>query len=878
MANALTGDHDAVLQVSGSTLNRLLATMHQNEGTGTTLPTLPHSAYIRIGDDPATRVDGVQGSARIQISVPVLQFVDGAHDRLYVNALLRTRFTADSGSAPFPEFTYGRLFAEFRITESQVAQPQGPPQSELTFDAVRDVVSFTSGSPDDAAITRQIVPLLRTTFRMPAGMPVVDGFVNRNLRCLVRPPNGTAVVAGLGLGGPAGLTFQQPNNVNDVLLGGRDVALAVSREFIVSLVQSQLTALLTQPIPSITVTVPLPWPIGDVSTVYRPRITSATATWMTTVSSPFGGIKISIAGEARTDSVAPDVTFQIEDVILLEFVAGSQSLSVTPSGNPTVTVDVSGVWAAVKTYIRNRVEPVVRDIYQQQLTAALRASRDALGMVGVGRSRLVRQLRTLDDQADARFTDAEFGPDGLVLRGIITVAPRRAPSVSWDTLRDGSGYGAFLSWYPGGHIITFYWYWRWFGLGPGQSDEHMDKFVLRTGGPLPGLPTAAGPLGAHPGDGYLSTEGFVIDAVTGEARRDIHGDQHISFYPLVNLPPDDGGPGGWLTPLLRLGADSDSMLVEVGRGGGRGKVNTLLWHAGTVREPAHRTALADAVEQVQSEDTGLLVVALLPDGELTERGPEIAARLRPTTMPCLVNEDVGGGWARALGIGAERTDEALRLVSPDGEVVWSHDGPIDADQLTRALREHLVASGPVTLRSAAPDVVIGRRAPHVYLEPVSGQVLPLSRLRGRRVELCFLLPWAESSIAAARRADGRTEHGVGVVVLTGADAEQAAEFAAGCAPSSLLVVPDPHRRVTIEYGVAAWPTTVVIDESGVVASTSNGHPAVPGDADASGSRRPDPFGDDVSGPGVQAFVDAFEAAARGAGPVRPGADTPMTAG
>ncbi len=30
MANALTGDFEGVLQVSGGTINRLLATLHQN--------------------------------------------------------------------------------------------------------------------------------------------------------------------------------------------------------------------------------------------------------------------------------------------------------------------------------------------------------------------------------------------------------------------------------------------------------------------------------------------------------------------------------------------------------------------------------------------------------------------------------------------------------------------------------------------------------------------------------------------------------------------------------------------------------------------------------------------------------------------------------
>ena len=50
MANPLTGDFDAVLQVSGSTVDRLLASIHQNGGTKTTLPGFTHGTRLRVGD------------------------------------------------------------------------------------------------------------------------------------------------------------------------------------------------------------------------------------------------------------------------------------------------------------------------------------------------------------------------------------------------------------------------------------------------------------------------------------------------------------------------------------------------------------------------------------------------------------------------------------------------------------------------------------------------------------------------------------------------------------------------------------------------------------------------------------------------------------
>src|SRR6266571_496449 len=107
MTNPLTGDHDVVLQVSVGTLNRLMAGLHQNAMVDPpVLPTIPHSAYVRVGDNPATRVDGVQGVARVQSGVPQLDLIHRSQDRVRMRVPLRARFTPSSGSAPFPEFAY----------------------------------------------------------------------------------------------------------------------------------------------------------------------------------------------------------------------------------------------------------------------------------------------------------------------------------------------------------------------------------------------------------------------------------------------------------------------------------------------------------------------------------------------------------------------------------------------------------------------------------------------------------------------------------------------------------------------------------------------------------------------------------------------------
>ena len=66
MANLLTGDFDAVVQLRVPTVSRLLASMHQNHGNEEGLPTLPHREVVRIGDEPlGGSLGGIKGTAYV---------------------------------------------------------------------------------------------------------------------------------------------------------------------------------------------------------------------------------------------------------------------------------------------------------------------------------------------------------------------------------------------------------------------------------------------------------------------------------------------------------------------------------------------------------------------------------------------------------------------------------------------------------------------------------------------------------------------------------------------------------------------------------------------------------------------------------------------
>lgn len=53
MANGLTGGFDAVVQVSVETINRLLATLHQNGVSKEASPSFPHSSTVHVGETAA---------------------------------------------------------------------------------------------------------------------------------------------------------------------------------------------------------------------------------------------------------------------------------------------------------------------------------------------------------------------------------------------------------------------------------------------------------------------------------------------------------------------------------------------------------------------------------------------------------------------------------------------------------------------------------------------------------------------------------------------------------------------------------------------------------------------------------------------------------
>jgi hypothetical protein len=518
MPNALTGDFAAVLQISASTINRLLASLHQNPGPPGpgSLPTLPHDSFIRIGDE--TAVDGVRGTARAQVSVPTIELINRSQDRTAFRIWLRIWYTPDSGSAPLREFSYGELRVEYGLQTRRLPQssetPRGGVYAFLGF--IPGSVTFESYGADrsaDAEITRQIEAVLSRRY-IPKPHPMLDEFQHRRFLSLVS--GGQQAVAHaleVGTSGSAG----DIASVRRIFLGGQDFAVAISQEYIISLFNGPLDAIRALSL-NFSVTVALGVkPLQVTSTAhYTVTITSATADWAA------GTIQLNITGRAQGDGTvwAPDhADFSISQALALSFNPSTQTLALTQVGSPAVSVSVSGLYGSL---VEGEAKKDVTNIFNAQLSSALAAVQPQLQQATAEKQKLINQLQTFDPMADAAWVAAEFSMDGVVLRGSVHLSPRTPVQLAFQRLDSERGYTAQATWAPGGRVIEFRWKWEFdIAPSPGPGTEvHNDTFLLLSKKGLPALPP---PVSSH----LPTVSGIVCLAITAAQVNPVTGGEDL---------------------------------------------------------------------------------------------------------------------------------------------------------------------------------------------------------------------------------------------------------------------------------------------------------------------------------------------------------------
>jgi hypothetical protein len=853
MANALTGDFDAILQVSGGTVNRLIASMHQNSFADTARPSFPHSVKMRIGDTFA--FEGVQGLAHCQVACPRVELVNGATDRFILTVAIRCWYRPDPGTELLPAYITGTVRAEYRLQDI-------PPSclgwahagaDTLWFRVVRESVTFDGTVDDDidmlsiivipdgdvaarqaemkARVKRQIARLLAKRFE---AMPhkVSPRFRRGALRSL-NAGGQSAIVAAVGLNGdPVGNIA----SVGNILLGGSDLAVAINRDYIMRVAQDAVNPIGSFGL-TINIHVSTPWPAPDIDVTYHVGVNPPSITWQ-----PMGNyalIKVRVSGWANTNSILSNATFDIDQDVILSFTDG---FALSP-GSGTIRVHTSGLYNGtvndvVQSEIKKRLPKMVQD--------ACNDANPQLATLTQQTGELEDRLRSLDAKSRLSLDWAEFQDAGIVVHGTIALSPRKAPVIQQSTVPAGNAHTALESWIPGGRIDRFEWGWTWSGTNETGARKFTDRFLLQR--PWAergrwGISFAKDPLPGLDGWGTvcLRIVGVTTDPVTGDlvpvvterrCRRfgfimtALIGDE-IKFKkpPLLRdfpeLPP--AGPH----PEWR-----ERGIVAAGRNPAlSGQVNTLVALVDADHGPDAVKVIIDGLEACRRYDAGVTALILFREGALDSLGADHAAelegKLREAGIPGHVNEDVGATWAETLGIPELPEGLAFALITPEGTVPWKAQNLSATEGLGVVLDDHLRRAADHKPTGYSPKIPVGWRLSAALQTFDLGDILdleespcppiPTAQLAAKDKVFAFAHIGSESSLANLHnvaKTYGGEETAV-VAIIEGATPEQASALQRQRG-LDIIAVPDPQGKVGDQFGVDVFPTTLLIGADGVV--------------------------------------------------------------
>jgi hypothetical protein len=866
MSNPLTGDFEAVLQIDGSTVNRLTASMHQNTNAAPGIPSFPHALWMRIGDGRS--VDGVRGIVQAQLGVPQVQLINGATDRFNLEVGVRARYTADLGTAPLPQFIHGTVRAQYRIQDIDpncLGWSQKASQY-LWIRVVKDSVQFTGTAVDDrssivpiplnpataaatdaanaARITRQIASLLAARFAA-VPHPVSPQFHRGAMRSLVAPDGASAVAMPVGLtGDPVG----QITSIGNLLTNGSDFAIAVTRDYILSLAQPTLDAIAGfNPTIGLHVHVNTPWPAPDidVSTVYRVHVNAPTIVWQAYGS--FAVLTIKTNGSANTDSILPNATFDISQDIQITFDAGSETLSLSP-GSRSVTAHASGIGSGA---IADAVSKAVTNAVKSMINGACSNAQPGLDATIARKQTLIDQLRTIDTQTNADVNSAEFLPDGIVLRGTIALTSRLAPVVVFEKTVEHDGFSALTAWIPGGRVDKLEWTWTATGQNAPGAATYDDRFVVRR----PKAPTSRWAQGIGPtlplpgidGNGTLclAVKGVQIDAVTGS----LVTIQTVKHCQRFGLNLSVGVRADRARLLIRDLPDLSEKvpfahlpLYAVGVQPRTAAANTLLIYVDRKWDTEIATVLRAGLDGTRRDNAGLVLLVLFKEGILSDATSALFTSIQELGqhlgIATIVNEDVQARWSVAYALRTESDTPSWRLLSPAGDVTWMHDGPVTPPQLVNALDQCLIPSPPAAADVVSSGVFIGQRISAVALHPSlpdeEGNCPPitLGRMGKRQSVVSFVQSGSAASEAhlrqlAAQYADAGDEAPLIVVVVDAVDDREAQRMKHELG-LDVDVRADSQGVIAARLGIRRWPTTITVNAAGVVASVDtaiNGKPS-----------------------------------------------------
>lgn len=866
MANPLTGDFPASFQVSGGTINRLLASMHQNNWEDDWTPSLPHALRLRVGDDQA--IDGIKGLVEAQIGVPRIGLHHGSTDRFGLEVGVRASFEPDVDSEPLADFIHGTVTAEHRLSGPDPSWPGWGKVGSgdyLIVQVVEGSVGFRGTAatgwggefdfqPDPETViplvTNQIAHVLATRLQA-APIPAGSQFRPGALRSLT-----SAVTGPVALGADGG---GQIASLDTEWLAGRDVGVALSREFVMAAVDASLA-----PLRGLTGTVEVD--LGLTSTVYRLSISAATAEWAGL--GDHATITLRVTGSATTNfSLAPDVRFTVAQGVDLRLDPSGASLALA-AGEPGVTADAGGHPAA--GVVEDMVERTVKSQVRGQVGAALASA--ASGLAGFpGRDSLGAGLRALDRFAAVHFDAATFDADGIAVRGTAKVSPRKKPVVKFGPTADRTAFTALATWVPGGEVERLHWSWFWERPPESADDQteacYADRFLLKgrvqaeaikfpdpdvlippppihviSYAPLPGLDGTGGVL--------LSVRALVVDERSGDLVR-------------IETPAEQIGFGGYTFPWELPPGVGDVYWTNAFRHDLHDPFHGVLRRATSTVSPRSTNTLIvtqrrgltlETLETLERgltghgrPDAGLLTVTAFGEGEASTLEEPVVTELgrleRELTTPVVAAETVGSALWDGLAVTGETAEPSWRLISPGGSVAWMHDGPLEAGELTAVLEGALRPCPPPAPEMSSGGPAAGLRLWEAVTEVEAGPdgarqpPPPMGRHGDGPAVAVFVDGRSDASLEQLKRLQERgpeVRGRAGVAVFVNGDLEEIRALNARLG-ETVDAIPDPGGAIADRLGVRAWPTTVTLDEGGAVVESWVGVDSAPLDAPRPGN-------------------------------------------
>lgn len=863
MANPLTGDYDAVVQIAIRQLNGLLGTLHQNGINPDAKLKLLHSATTRIGDPPrrppdlevfgdwlfeyhrarpgrglrdvraqiaATAPPGaakmltdafagfdrgweleyprdvVRGTAKVQVSSVTISVPAGSSTEVTVHARVRAHYYPDRDTTPLPAPVHGEVSAAFEVRRvvagSRTRLLIQPSSDNSKFQFIAAPGTGLS-APEQSRLAAEVRKFIREgLILLPVDLP--NDFPFTDFKGLGSGAN-QVIALPIQLSG-ASVPASGVSSLTQSVIGSSGFAFAASEEYVTGRFDIEaIREAITRRHPRIGLD--LGW-FGEHTLVrYSMRFSEGPKLTFKT-----GGIEISGRVEVEAPEwYAPNGWVKFKALVRLVLNTASQTISLQRIGEPDVETAFPPTHGMGVDIVRSEIDNAlstntdrVRDIFND------------------AKNRLLRGLRNFDPAAIALFSGLEITPDGVIVRGNIGSRARRAPVIKIAETHGGTAFTAFESWIPAGGIDRFIWSWvehsglhdtAWGGIARTLTDEH--RFIL----PKPEGISEISQICLRIEGTRVSSSGQVTGITAGTTCEVSEPEVLMnvpSWWEPVTVPiwrPDLAE-----TSPLREAISGHVSVQSDTPGKEPSSRNTLVYFADW-RSEKSLDALIAALGRVKSK-SALMVIVVVPAGafnssrrefevKLPKDGERIGAKFQFT-------EDDDEGWTRMFGV---TKTPSVYLINTKRAFVWKHEGEPDPAVLAAALDQHLTPTPASGFRPLRLAVLPGEAAPDALFADDRKDQFALHRFHGRDVLLNFWQSWSAPCLAELSRLQRLHEadkEGPFIVAFHGGKDGKALDEIRKRLKLTFPLVQDSQQRIARQYGVRCWPTTIAIDAEGNV--------------------------------------------------------------